>query len=168
MLRVAELDPSTGAGVEVARTAMTSLPAHLEIAAVAGRILIFSSESVHGLQIYEFRPPQTLVAIASIAGQARHAAVRGPSDSPILLLHMNDVGSAASRIDLFDTAWLSTGSAPTRIASLGHFLSGVPFRGMGFEALYSRSGTTSMLYLYRELTPDSIRTDAIDVSCAVP
>ncbi len=173
MLRVAEIDPNTGLVSEIASAPLASTSVSLDVAAVDNRLFIFSAEFSSGLQVYELQPPSTLAPAGSIPGKVRYTAVRGPAPFPVLLLLRDEGGP--SFVDLYDTTWLTQGGSPVLVKSLPHLSAAdAAYRGHGFEALVTGSGTTLTAYLYREVGPPppglpvveaQIHTDVIDLSC---
>jgi hypothetical protein len=163
-LHLAEINETTGALTEVAAAPVLSrMPLGLDIAAVNDRIFIFSSEGNQGLKVYKFTPPGLLAPAGAIAGTFGRIAVRGVAPFPILFAHRT-VSANESYVDVYDTRWLTEGSAPVRTAAVRHLgAPGVLFTD-GFEVLVA--GTSGYLYRQTYTTPEmSIRTDVLDLSC---
>jgi len=167
-VRVAEINTSNGTANEVASSSIDALPSAIEIGVVENRIFIFVSEgSSGGLRIYEYQPPGTLMDAGEIAGDYRRVIVRGPSPFPAIIAHRYQ--GTSSFIDIFGTKWLTQGGTPQRAMSLPHFgASDASYRGVGYEALVTQSGSQLLAYLYRETTTapqQSVHTDKLDISC---
>ena len=95
-------------------------PLFLDVTVVNGQIFIFSAEDTSGLRVYEFQPPNVLLAVPSpITDRIKRVEVRGPQPFPALFVHRSNA-DATSDIDIYDTKWLTQGGSPLRAKSIPH------------------------------------------------
>ncbi len=170
-MHVAEINTSSGTANEVASAPFGSMPDSIDVGVVNGRIFIFSAEGNDGTRVYEFQPPNVLMAAGTIAGDSTHVIVRGPQPFPALFI----LQGAPSVIEIYDTKWLTQGGAPLLAKTIAHgAASDGAFIGEGFEALVQQQGASVIAYLYRELSApppglpavqSKIHTRKIDISC---
>jgi len=171
MIRIAEINTSSGMPTEVASTASVGNPAQIEVGVVNGHIYVFSSEGSGGLQVYEYTPPPaaSLTHVATLAATVKQVQIRGPQPFPAMFVY-RDGPNGTSFVDIYDTKWLTQGGTPLLAKELQHYGSGISFIGYGFESQVVQSGSTLTAYLYRKLTRPAggespVRTDQIDISC---
>ena len=171
-LRVANINPSTGVPTETASIQMADFSLSLAVAAVNGRIFIFSAERSAGLRAYEYTPSQfsgSLTAVpVSIPGDFDRVIVRG-GQLPAIFAH-NKTSSTQSAIEIYDTNWVTTGGAPRRAFSLAQAGSGEPYFDNSFEVVV-RTGAAVTAYIYRLKSPGApnaevlVTAHAVDISC---
>ena len=168
-LHVAQIDPSSGSLSEVASGSLVGWPIQFDVGVVNDQIFITSAESVAGLNVYEFVPPNSIQYVGNIPGNYQRAIMRGPQPFPGIFAHrVVSLNPAQSYIDIFDTKWLTQGGSPLLAKSIQHFGAPGGLRGYGVEAYVQSSGGTITAYLYREIGgyPDgNVHTDKIDISC---
>ena len=167
-MHIAEINPASGAASEVASAPFGSMPDQIEFGVVNGRIFVFSAEGTTGTRVYEFQPPNVLLSVGTIAGDSLRAVVRGPQPFPALFI----LQDSPSKIQIYDTKWLTNGGSPLLAKSIDHLgADDGQFIGEGFEALVKQNGASVIAYLYRELAPPALGTQSkihtrkIDLSC---
>ena len=167
-LHVAQINSSDGSLNEVANADLVGFPIQFDVGVVNNRIFIASADSLAGLNVYEFVPPNAIEYVGNIPGNFSRAIMRGPAPFPGLFAHrVVSLSPAQSYIDIYDTKWFTQGGSPLLAKSLPHF-GGGGYHGYGMEAFVQSSGGAITAYVYREIggTPDgSLHTDKLDISC---
>ncbi len=172
-IRIARINPSTGAASELATAPTTYAPVTVALGVVSGRIFIFSAEqTAGGLRIYEFVPSQfggSISPAGSIPGNYDLVVVKG-DQFPVIFAHRT-VAFGQSFVDVYGSKFLIQGGAPVKAASLAHFGSTeVSFR-RGLEAVVKTVAGVPKAYVYRLLNATAVgdeelvRTDVVDLSC---
>jgi PKD repeat protein len=169
-LRVANINPASGLPTETASIATAGNSLSLQVAAVNGRIFVFSAEGSAGLRAYEYTPSSFGGALAAapvhIAGDFDRVIVKGGSQYPAIFAH-NKTSSTQSAIEIYDSNWATQGGNPRRAFALGQAGSGEPYFDNSFEVIV-RSGTA---YVYRLKSPGVpnaevlVAAHAVDISC---
>ena len=176
-LRIAEINATTGIPAETAIVSTPGYPKALYIAAVNGRVFIFSAEgedplAVDGnpggfLRVYEYNPATFSLSLAgAIAGDYNNVVVKG-GQFPAIFAHRTATFSPSytTFVDIYDTKFLTQGGNPRLAYSLPHGGSG--FRKDALEAVVDNS----IAYVYRlktlvpPATEHSVYTDKLDISC---
>jgi PKD repeat protein len=172
-VRIATINPTTGIPTDSASIAASGTPKSLAVAAVNGRIFVFSAEGTAGLHVYEYQPSQfsgTLTALpTSIPGNFDRLMVRGAQFPAILADSI--LGAGQSAIQIYDTKWLTQGGSPRLAYSLPQTGSGLLYFDNSFEAIVKTNGGAVTAYVYRLKSPGVtgapalVTTDPVDISC---
>ena len=172
-VRLATINPTTGIPSESASVAASATPKSLAVAAVNGRIFVFSAEGTSGLHVYEYVPSQfsgTLTPVAtSIPGNFDRVMVRG-SQFPAILAN-NNLAAGQAAIQIYDTKWLTQGGSPRLAYSLAQAGSGLLYFDNSFESIVKTNGGAVTAYVYRLKSPGVsgaevlVATDTVDISC---
>ena len=172
-IRIATINPTSGIPSESASAASSASIRSMGVAAVAGRIFVFTAEGVAGLRAYEYTPSQfggSLAPVAtSIAGNFDRVMVRG-SQFPAIFAH-NKLTSTTSAIQIYDTKWLTQGGSPRLATSLAQAGSGEPYFDNSYEAVVKTVGSAVTAYVYRLKSPGVagaevlVTTHTVDISC---
>ena len=169
-LRVANINPATGIPTETASITTAGNSLSLQVAAVNGRIFVFSAEGSAGLRAYEYTPSQFAGSLAAvpvhIAGDFDRVIVKGGSQYPAIFAH-NKTSPTQSAIEIYDSNWATQGGTPRRAFALGQAGSGEPYFDNSFDVIV-RSGTA---YVYRLKSPGVpnaevlVAAHAVDIGC---
>lgn len=172
-VRIATINPTTGIPSESASTPSTGSVRSLAVAAVNGRIFVFSAEGTSGLRVYEYQPTQfggSLTPVAtSIAGNVDRVIVRG-SQFPAIFAH-NNISSTQSFIQIYDTKWLTQSGSPRLAYAVPQNGSGEPYFDNSFEVVVRTNGSAVTSYIYRLKSPGItgaevlVTTHTVDISC---
>ncbi|HTO88848.1 MAG TPA: PKD domain-containing protein [Thermoanaerobaculia bacterium] len=165
LIRIAEIDTTTGIPVEKASASTAAAPTSIEIASVNGRTFVFSAEGAQGVRVYEYTASALTLAATLTGGNYNRVVVTGGT-FPVLFAH-NIVSSLESYIEMYDTNWITQGGFPRHGAHLRHYGAPQSFFGPGdFQA----SVVGNNAYVYRVQSSGGtgealVSAFGLDISC---